>query len=89
MLDLAPPLSSYAVMTGHFTAPCLFLHIQHREIHVLTSGVLRDHIVEIILKILLSKILRAKGCYKSLLLLDIILLPSVGVHNNELIVDFN
>lgn len=41
------------------------------------------------LKKILSKILKAKGRYTSLLLLDIILLPSVGVHNNELIVDFN
>ena len=50
ILDVAPPLSSYAVMAGHFTAPCLFLHTQHMEIRVLSSGVLRDHIVEIILK---------------------------------------
>lgn len=65
-LDLALPLTSYVIMTGHFISSCLFPHTQNMEVCAFTSGVLRDHIVEILKtsNILslgsLSKILRAQ-----------------------------
>lgn len=86
-LDIRFSSTSCVIMTGHFIAPYLFPHLQNTEVCAFTSGMLRDHIIEIIFKYLEFGVIFQSSEGKemlqgnSLLFLDMISLLPFGAYN--------